>query len=112
MGARRAVRRILNFFPGNFGGSYQFNSLSSFQLGTPSAAGERYLQAFAGAGTTGATTHPDIDEYSVFVQDEWRARDDLTVHAGLRYDLQKFAKPSGQESRRAARRRGHRHQHG
>ena len=93
MGADLQFDRILNYFPGNFGGSYQFNSLSSYHLGAPSAAGERYLQAFAGAGTTGATTHPDIDEYSVFVQDEWRPRDDLTIHAGLRYDVQAFAKP-------------------
>jgi hypothetical protein len=93
MGADLQFDRILNYFPGNFGGSYQFNSLSSFQLGTPSGAGERYLQAFAGPGTTGATTHPDINEYSAFVQDEWRARGDLTVHAGLRYDVQTFAKP-------------------
>ena len=57
--------RILNYFPGNFSGSYTFNSLSSFNLGMPSAAGERYVQAFAGAGTTGATTHPDINEYRV-----------------------------------------------
>jgi outer membrane receptor protein involved in Fe transport len=93
MGGDLQFDRILNYFPGNFGGSYQFNSLSSFQVGTPSAAGERYLQAFAGSGTSGATTHPDINEFSVFVQDEWRARGDLTVHAGLRYDLQQFAKP-------------------
>ena len=93
MGLDLQFDRILNYFPGNFGGSYQFNSLSSFQVGTPSAAGERYLQAFAGDGTTGPTTHPNIDEYSGFVQDEWRARGDLTVHAGFRYDLQKFAKP-------------------
>jgi hypothetical protein len=33
--------RILNFFPGNFAGSYQFNSLASYQLGVPSGAGER-----------------------------------------------------------------------
>src|SRR3954470_10063824 len=90
MGAGFQFDRILNYFPGNFAGSYQFNSLSSFQLGTPNGAGERYLQAFAGPDTSGATTHPDIDEYSAFVQDEWRARGDLTVHAGLRYDLQKF----------------------
>ena len=93
MGGDVQFDRILNFFPGNFGGSYQFNSLASFQLGTPSAAGERYVQAFAGDGTTGPTTRPNIDEFSGFVQDEWRAREDLTVHAGLRYDLQKFAKP-------------------
>ena len=92
-GADLQFDRIENFFPGNFGGAYTFNSLSSFQLGTPSAAGERFVQAFAGPGTTGATTHPDIDEYSFFLQDEWRVRPAVTVNAGVRYDLQKFAKP-------------------
>jgi len=93
-GADLQFDRILNHFPGNFGGAYTFNSLASFQLGRPTGAGERYVQAFAGEGTTGATTHPDINEYSVFVQDEWRAHHDVTVNAGLRYDVQKFAKPS------------------
>jgi hypothetical protein len=92
-GADLQFDRILNFFPGNFSGSYTFNSLSTYATGLPSAAGERYVQAFAGDGTTGATTHPDIDEYSFFVQDEWRLRHDVTVNAGLRYDLQQFAKP-------------------
>src|SRR6185369_9619727 len=96
MGGDFNFDRILNFFPGNFTGSYQFNTLSSFNLGRPSDAGERYLQAFAGTGTTGATTHPDINEYGLFVQDEWRINDATTVHAGLRYDLQTFAKPSVQ----------------
>jgi outer membrane receptor protein involved in Fe transport len=94
LGADFQFDRILNYFPGNFAGSYMFNSLSGFQLGTPSATGERYLQAFAGDGTTGGTTHPDIDEYAFFVQDEWRVRSDVTVNAGLRYDIQKFAKPA------------------
>ncbi len=40
MGGDFNFDRILNFFPGNFTGSYQFNTLSSFQLGRPSAAGE------------------------------------------------------------------------
>jgi outer membrane receptor protein involved in Fe transport len=92
-GADLQFDRILNYFPGNFSGAYTFTSLASFQLGAPSGAGERYVQAFAGPGTTGATTHPDIDEYSFFLQDEWRLRPDLTFNAGLRYDLQKFAKP-------------------
>jgi outer membrane receptor protein involved in Fe transport len=93
MGGDFNFDRILNFFPGNFSGSYTFNSLASFQAGTPNASGERYVQAFAGTGTTGATTHPDIDEYSAFAQDEWRISQTLTFNAGLRYDLQKFAKP-------------------
>ena len=92
-GADIQFDRILNFFPGNFSGSYTFNSLASFQRGTPDGTGERYVQAFAGDGTSGPTTHPDIHEYSAFVQDEWRATRSVTVNAGLRYDIQKFAKP-------------------
>jgi outer membrane receptor protein involved in Fe transport len=85
--------RILNFFPGNFSGSYTFQTLASFQRGIPDGANERYVQAFPGPGTSGPTTHPDIDEYSAFVQDEWRVTPAVTVNAGLRYDLQKFAQP-------------------
>jgi outer membrane receptor protein involved in Fe transport len=81
--------RILNYFPGNFFGSYTFASLAAFNQNQPL----RLVQAFAGTGTTGATTHPDINEYSAFVQDEWRVSPDVTVNAGLRYDVQKFAQP-------------------
>lgn len=95
-GADLQFDRILNFFPGNFSGSYTFNSLSSFQSGRPTGTGEQYVQAFAGPGTTGPTTRPNINEYSFFVQDEWRLSPDLTFNAGLRYDLQKFAKPAVQ----------------
>jgi hypothetical protein len=70
--------------------------LSSYATGRPTAAGERYVQTFAGAGTTGATTHPDIDEYSFLAQGEWRLRRDLILNAGLRCDLQQFAKPDVQ----------------
>ena len=38
-------------------------------------------------------TNPSIREYSFFAQDEWRIDRDLTINAGLRYDLQQFAKP-------------------
>src|SRR5262249_24530283 len=84
---------ILNFFPGNFFGVYSFQTLASFNRGTPNGANESYTQAFPGAGTTGGTTHPDIREMSLFAQDEWRLTDELTLNAGLRYDLQLFAQP-------------------
>jgi outer membrane receptor protein involved in Fe transport len=84
---------IVNFFPGNFSGAYTFNSIASFHRGRPSAAGERYVQAFAGAGTTGATTLPNSEEWAFFLQDEWRPTANLSVTAGLRYDQQKFEQP-------------------
>jgi outer membrane receptor protein involved in Fe transport len=85
--------KILNFFPGNFGGAYTFNSIADFNRGIPNVAGERYVQAFAGPGTTGPTTRPDITEYAAFLQDSWEVRSNLTVNLGLRYDLQDFAQP-------------------
>jgi len=84
---------ILNRFPGFFSGSYTFRSLASFAGGRPNGPNESYQQNFEGAGTTGPVTHPDIREYSVFVQDEWKLGTDLTVNGGLRYDLMKTNPP-------------------
>jgi outer membrane receptor protein involved in Fe transport len=83
------LENIFNFFPGLFGGQYTFNSLADFANRTPA----RFVQAFAGAGTTGGTTKPNIREFSAFVQDDWRINQKLTINAGLRYDIQKLASP-------------------
>jgi len=82
--------KILNYFPGNFFGSYSFNSLADFQNGIAAS----YLQAFAGPGTTGPITHPDMTEYAAFVHDEWQVHPTLTINAGIRYDFQKIAQPT------------------
>ncbi len=87
---------IENYFPGNFSGAYTFSSLASFARGYPSGSGERYVQAFAGAGTTGPTTNPDINEVAFFVQDEWKVKKTLSLTVGLRYDVQSFAQPEVQ----------------
>lgn len=99
------VDRIANFFPGNFSGAYVFNSLEGFGCnlngggaacfsgaGNPDAR-DTFTQAFAGAGTSGPTTNPNLQEYSAFVQDEWRMRNNLTLNLGLRYDLDLIAQP-------------------
>jgi outer membrane receptor protein involved in Fe transport len=83
---------ILNYFPGNFAGSYRFNSLADFNQRRPN----RFLQAFPGPGTSGPTTHPDITEIGLFLQDEWKLNPALTLTAGLRYDLQQIAQPDVQ----------------
>jgi outer membrane receptor protein involved in Fe transport len=84
---------IFNFFPGFFSGSYTFRSLASFAGGRPNGTNEFYQQNFRGAGTTGPETRPNVREYSFFLQDEWKPRVDVTVNAGLRYDLMKTAAP-------------------
>ena len=81
---------ILNYFPGNFFGVYRFNSLADFANGKPVS----YSQAFPGPGTTGPTTHPDLKEIGLFVQDEWRVLQTLTANFGLRYDKEDVAQPS------------------
>src|SRR5712692_7007504 len=88
---------IANFFPGNFSGAYTFNSLRTFGcslLGTPCYGnGDQFVQAFGGVGTTGPATHPDLKEYSGFIQDEWRITPNFTLNPGLRYDYESLAQP-------------------
>jgi hypothetical protein len=83
---------ILNFFPGNFYGSYTFSSIANFNKGIPT----RYVQAFPGPGTSGPYTNPDLREYAAFLLDEWRVTPNLTVSVGVRYDLQDMHQPSVQ----------------
>ncbi len=89
-GADLNFDRIFNFFPGLFTGQYTFNSYALFASNTPAA----FTQNFAGAGTTGGTTNPDLNEYGLFVQDDWRVTPKFTLNLGLRYDLQDLADPS------------------
>jgi outer membrane receptor protein involved in Fe transport len=84
---------ILNLFPGFFSGSYTFRTLASFNGGRPNGANELYQQNFPGAGTSGPESNPNIQEYSFFVQDEWKPTSAWTVNLGLRYDLMKTAAP-------------------
>jgi outer membrane receptor protein involved in Fe transport len=88
-GTDNNFQRIANFFPGNFSGSYTFNSYHDFATGTPFS----FTQAFAGAGTNGALTNPNVNEFAFFAQDSWRVNDKLTVNYGIRYDQFHYAQP-------------------
>ncbi|MBN9658514.1 MAG: TonB-dependent receptor [Acidobacteria bacterium] len=81
--------QIDNFFPGNFSGVYRFNSLADFAARKPF----QFTQGFAGAGTDGPLTKPNIKEFAFFVQDAWRVTDRLTLNYGYRYDIASYAQP-------------------
>lgn len=76
--------RVNIVFPGALQGVYAFNSLSTFLAGNYST----FQQAFGAPSQF--QSNPNI---GFFGQDEWRVRPDLTVNAGLRYDLQFLPSP-------------------
>lgn len=86
-GADINIEKIANYFPGYFSGSYSFPSYAAFAAGTPTS----FTQAFAGPGTTGATTYPNVNEYAFYAQDAWRVSQRLTLNLGLRYDYFDYA---------------------
>ncbi|HWI20372.1 MAG TPA: TonB-dependent receptor [Vicinamibacterales bacterium] len=68
-------------FPRSIRGSYSFSSLANFLSGTYNNAG--FGQTFG--ITELAQTNPNLGMY---VQDEWKVTNAVTLNAGLRYDLQ------------------------
>ena len=68
-------------YPRSIRGAYTFGSLAAFLSGTYNNAG--FTQTFAEKIVS--QTNPN---FGVYVQDEWRAASNLTINAGLRYDLQ------------------------
>src|SRR3954468_19103037 len=89
-GADVILQKIANFFPGNFSGSYTFPSFAAYAANQPN----QFTQAFAGPGTTGATSNPNVNEYAFFLQDSWRVNSRLTLNYGIRYDLFDYAQPT------------------
>ena len=85
-------QRIDNFFPGNFSGSFTFNSYADFAANRPFS----FTQAFGGAGTDGPLSKPNVGEYAFYGQDAWRVNDRLTINYGVRYDLFRYANPKVQ----------------
>ena len=82
--------RADNYFPGFFSGGYVFPSYAAFLANTPSS----YSQGFSSNSTIAPVSHPDVNEWAFFVQDNWRVTDRLTVNLGLRYDLFDYRQPT------------------
>jgi outer membrane receptor protein involved in Fe transport len=91
-GTDNNFQKIDNFFPGNFSGSYVFNTYADFAAGRPFS----FTQAFAGANTDGPLTRPNVNEFAFYAQDSWRVSDRLTVNYGVRYDYFALAQPKVQ----------------
>jgi hypothetical protein len=83
-GAEFLYNRVNILFPGAVQGVYSFSSLNNFLNGNYM----NYQQAFGAPSQF--QSNPN---FGVFVQDEWRVRPDLTLNAGLRYDLQWLPEP-------------------
>jgi hypothetical protein len=83
-GADFLYNRVNITFPGALPGAYTFSTLANFQAG-------RYVTFQQAFGVPDLyQSNPNI---GFFVQDEWRARPDLTINVGLRYDLQFLPNP-------------------
>jgi len=94
--------RVLNFFPGIFSGTYTFSNIPDPLAPTTTLNGYQafarnlpvsYTQNFAGNGTTGATTKPNLSEYALYAQDDVRVTPRLTLNLGVRYDYDALACP-------------------
>ncbi|HKR02036.1 MAG TPA: TonB-dependent receptor, partial [Pyrinomonadaceae bacterium] len=88
-GADLLYNRINILFPGALQGVYNFNpsqtsALANFLSGNYSS----FQQAFGAPSQF--QSNPNV---GLFVQDEWRPRADLTINAGLRYDVQVLPDP-------------------
>ena len=75
---------LLIGFPGALPGTYTFSSLANFRQGIYT----QFQQAFGEEDQR--QSNPNL---AIFVQDEWRAANGLTVSAGLRYDVQGIEDP-------------------
>jgi hypothetical protein len=83
-GADFLYDRVNITFPGALQGAYTFSSLANLQANRYVT----YQQAFGAPSLF--QSNPNI---GFFAQDEWRARPDLTVNVGIRYDLQFLPDP-------------------
>jgi outer membrane receptor for ferrienterochelin and colicin len=85
LGTNNTFTTIDNRFWNNGAGLYRFASVADFAAGTP----ESYVRALRPSGEP-PTAHFSAQEYSFYLQDEWKATPKLLLQAGVRYDVQRY----------------------
>jgi hypothetical protein len=99
MGGRLRMARDANYSLENFGGEFIFATLAAYQMTEQGAlAGQSIaaIQAAGGgaslfslnAGSPAATV--TLADAGLFVQDDWKSRENLTLSAGLRFETQTY----------------------
>lgn len=70
------------------GGAYFFGTDEPFDINNPAT-----FPTFFELGVGNPTTEPNNNQFSAFVQDDWRVNNSLTLNLGLRYDIENFSGP-------------------
>ena len=78
-----SILKIENFFPGTFGGSFSFSSITNYVQNLPTSYAQNFGDPY---------THPNANQYAAYVQDNWRALPNLNLNFGLRYELETYEK--------------------
>ncbi len=99
-GGDLSLTRVYNFFPMLFGGQYVFDDIrvnpwtfAPWVFGmriTPLRAYAHEVPRYYFQNFGNAESHPDSNEFALFVQDSIRLNDHFAFTLGLRYDLQTF----------------------
>lgn len=97
LGADFLHNRVDVLFPGATVGAYTFPTLAAFLSGNYGT----FQQAFGAPSQR--QSNPNL---GLFAQDEWRPRTDLTLNAGLRYDVQYLPAPVETDANNVAPRLG------
>ena len=85
-GTSNQMFEFANLFIADFYGYYLFPDLAALQAGTPS----QYAIGFATGSDPRRPTQFEAAQYSLYVNDRWRAGDNVTLSLGLRADRPKF----------------------
>ncbi|HEX6059350.1 MAG TPA: TonB-dependent receptor [Gemmatimonadaceae bacterium] len=86
LGTNNIFTHVTNDFWLNGSGGFEFADLDALEAGRPT----RYTRNVTRDGRA-PTAEFDVQEYSLYLQDEWQAAPKIFVSAGLRYDVARYA---------------------